>query len=103
MSLSKVMIAGVGALSLALAACGGSSAGQQPSAAEPGPTGQPAQNLGLDGEADGQTGPLDVFGGSAAAVDLEQVAGVALEVDAQVGAGGLVVAAGHLVEHVSLG
>jgi len=33
-SLSKVMIAGVGALSLALAACGGSSsAGQQPSAA----------------------------------------------------------------------
>jgi len=42
-------------------------------------------------------------GGSAAAVDLEQVPGVALEVDAQVGAGGLVVAAGHLVEHVTLG
>ena len=33
MSFSKIMIAGVGALSLALAACGGSSAGQQPSAA----------------------------------------------------------------------
>ena len=62
--------------------------GQQPAAAEPGPAGQPAQDLGLDGQADGQTGPLDVFGGSAAAVDLEQVAGVALEVDAEVGAGG---------------
>jgi hypothetical protein len=46
---------------------------------------------------------LDVFGWAAAAVDLEQVAGMALEVDAQVGPGGLVVAAGHLVEHVAFG
>ena len=45
-------------------------------------------------------GPLDVLGGAAAAVDLEQIPGVALEVDAQVGASSLVVAAGHLVEHV---
>jgi hypothetical protein len=36
------------------------------------------------------------------AVNLKQIAGLALEVDAQVGAGGLVVAAGHLVEHVTL-
>jgi hypothetical protein len=36
--------------------------GQQPPATEPGPVGQPAQDLGLDGEADGQTWPLDVFG-----------------------------------------
>jgi hypothetical protein len=44
---------------------------------------------------------LHVFGASAA-VDPEQVPGVAFEVDAQVGADGLVVAAGHLVEHVTL-
>ena len=37
--------------------------GQQPAAAEPGPAGQAAQDLGLDGQADGQTRPLDVFGG----------------------------------------
>jgi hypothetical protein len=42
-------------------------------------------------------------GGAAAAVHLEQVAGVAFEVDAQVGADLLVVAAGHLVEHVPFG
>ena len=77
--------------------------GQQPAAAEPGPAGQPAQDLGLHGQPDGQAGPLHVLGGAAAAVDLEQVAGVALEVDAQVGAGALVVAAGHLVEHVPFG
>jgi hypothetical protein len=46
---------------------------------------------------------LDVFGWAAAAVDLEQVAGVAFEVDAEVGAGALVVAAGHLVEHIAFG
>jgi hypothetical protein len=40
-------------------------------------------------------------GGAAAAVDLEQVPGVVLEVDTEVGAGGLVVAAGHLVKHVA--
>jgi hypothetical protein len=40
----------------------------------------------LDGEADGQAGPLDVLGWSAAAVDPEQVTGVAFEVDAEVGA-----------------
>jgi len=57
----------------------------------------------LDGEADGQAGPLHVFRGPAAAVDLEQVAGMALEIDAQIGAGGLVVASGHLIEHVPLG
>ena len=75
--------------------------GQEPPAAESGSAGQALEDLGLDGEADGQAGPLDVFGGAAAAVDLEQVASVALEVHAQVGAGGLVVAAGHLVEHVA--
>jgi hypothetical protein len=42
-------------------------------------------------------------GGAAAAVDFEQVPGVAFEVHAEVGAGCLVVAAGHLVEHVPLG
>jgi hypothetical protein len=41
-------------------------------------------------------------GGSAAAVDLEQIPGMTLQVDTEVGAGGLVVAAGHLVEHVTL-
>jgi hypothetical protein len=39
--------------------------------------------------------------GSAAAVDLEQIPSVALEVHPEVGAGGLVVAAGHLVEDVA--
>jgi hypothetical protein len=39
-------------------------------------------------------------GGAAAAVDLEQVPGVALEVHAEVRPG-LAVAAGHLVEHVA--
>jgi hypothetical protein len=77
--------------------------GEQPPATEPGPTGQPTQDLGLDRQADGQAGPLDVLGWAAAAVDLEQVAGVALEVDAEVRAAGLVVAAGHLVEHVPSG
>ena len=76
---------------------------QQPAAAEPRPAGETLEDLGLDGQPDGQAGPLDVLGWSAAAVDLEQVAGVALEVDAEVGAGGLVVAAGHLVEHVPFG
>jgi hypothetical protein len=61
------------------------------------------QDLGLDSEADGETGPLDVLGWSSSAVDLEQVAGVAFEVDAQVGAGGRVVAAGHLVERITFG
>jgi hypothetical protein len=45
--------------------------GQQPPAAEPGSAGQALQDLGLDGEANGQTRPLDVFGWAAAAVDLE--------------------------------
>jgi hypothetical protein len=54
-------------------------------ASEPGSTGQPVEDLRLNGEADGQARPLDVLGGAAAAVDLEQVAGVALEVDAEVG------------------
>src|SRR5215207_9369115 len=77
--------------------------GQQASAAEPGAACQPAQDLGLDGQADGQAGSFDVFGGPSAAVDLEQVAGVAFEVDAEVGPGGLVVAAGHLIEHIPFG
>jgi hypothetical protein len=34
--------------------------GQQPPAAESGPAGQSAQDLGLDGQADGQTRPFDV-------------------------------------------
>jgi hypothetical protein len=46
---------------------------EQAAAAEPGPGSQPAQHLRLDGQADGQTRPLDVLGGPAAAVDLEQV------------------------------
>ena len=76
---------------------------QQAPAPEPGPSGQALQDFGLHGQADGQTGPLDVFGWSAAAVDLEQIPGMALEVDPEVGAGALVVAAGHLVEHVTFG
>ena len=77
-------------------------AGKEPATAEPGSAGQALEDVGLDGEADGQAGALDVFGWAAAAVDLEQVAGVAFEADAQVGPGGLVVAAGHLVEHIPL-
>jgi hypothetical protein len=76
--------------------------GQQPPAAEAGPAGQTLENFGLHGEPDSEAGPLDIFGGTAAAVDLEQVPGVALQLDAQVGADLLVVAAGHLVEHVPL-
>ena len=61
------------------------------------------EDLGLHGKPDGETWPLDVFGRTAAAIDLEQVAGVASEVDTEVWAGGLVAAAGHLVQHVPLG
>jgi hypothetical protein len=46
---------------------------------------------------------VERIGGPAAAVDLEQVAGVAFEIHAEVGAGALVVAAGHLVEHIPPG
>jgi hypothetical protein len=77
--------------------------GQQSPAPEPGPASQALEDLGLDGETNGQTGPLNVLGWSSSAVDLEQVAGMALEVDTQVGAGGLAVAAGHLIEHIPLG
>src|SRR4029450_13063650 len=75
--------------------------GQQAAATEPRPARPAAQDLGLDGQADGQTRPFHVLGWAATAVDLQQVAGVAFEVDAKVGAGALVVAAGHLVEYVA--
>ena len=57
--------------------------GQQPTTPESGPAGQPVQHLGLDSQPDGQTWPLDVLGWAAAAVDLEQIPGMALEVDAR--------------------
>ena len=47
--------------------------GQQPPAPEAGPARQTLENFGLDSEPDSQAGPLDVFGGAAAAVDLEQI------------------------------
>ena len=78
-------------------------AGEQAAAAEARRVGEALEDVGLHGEADGQAGPLDVFGGAAAPVDFKEVASVAFEVDAEVGSRGLVIATGHLVEHIAFG
>ena len=60
-----------------------------------------AQDLGLDREAEGERGPVDVLGRADLAVDAEHVAGVALEEHLQVGGPG--VAAGEGGEDAALG
>jgi hypothetical protein len=59
--------------------------GQQPPTPEPGSASQALEDLGLDSQANGQARPLHVLRWAATAVDLEEVTGMALEVDPQVG------------------
>ena len=70
--------------------------------AEAGLCREAGQGAGLRGDAEGQRWPLDRLGRTALAVDLELVAGVALEEHTEVGRGG-VAGAGEGGEHVALG
>jgi hypothetical protein len=62
-----------------------------------------AQDLGLDGEADGEGGAGDDLAGSADAIDDDGIAGVAFEEVIEVGGAGGGVAAGDEIEDAALG
>lgn len=64
-------------------------AGEQPAGSEAGHAGDLAQHVRLDREAEGQGGVGDVFGGTALAVDPEQITGMTFEEHLKVGRSGV--------------
>src|SRR5205814_919536 len=77
--------------------------GQEASAEEAGSGAQVAQDLGLDGEADGEGGVGDDLAGAADAIDDDGIAGVAFEVVIEVGGAGGGVSSGDEIEDAAFG